>query len=203
MTDLAPVIDRILATKASGFRRLAAVAGPPASGKSTLAEQLVSDLSAAGEAAQLVPMDGFHLDDNLLRERGLLERKGAPNTFDVHGFRALVTRLKTDEPVVYPQFDRAREIAIAGVGYVPPECKTVVVEGNYLLLDAPVWRDLVLHWDVTIFLSVAQDVLERRLLARWAGFGYSPDEARTKAHGNDLPNGELVLERSLPATITL
>ena len=37
-----------------------------------------------GEAA-LVPMDGYHLDNAVLVERGLLPRKGAPQTFDVDG----------------------------------------------------------------------------------------------------------------------
>ena len=37
-----------------------------------------------GEAA-LMPMDGYHFDNAMLVERGLLPRKGAPQTFDVDG----------------------------------------------------------------------------------------------------------------------
>jgi len=67
-------------------RRLIAIAGAPASGKSTLAARVVEGLNAQvpGRAA-VVPMDGFHLDDTVLSARGDLARKGAPHTFDVLG----------------------------------------------------------------------------------------------------------------------
>ncbi len=203
MNDLQDLSTQILAAEPFGYRRLVAVAGPPASGKSTLAADIVGHLQKNGEAAQLVPMDGFHLDDSLLTARGLLDRKGAPQTFDVHGFAAMVGRLKTDTPVVYPIFDRTREIAIAGVGYVGPECRTVVVEGNYLLLDAPIWRDLQDVWDISIFLRVDEGTLEQRLSARWETHGYTPEDALQKIAGNDIPNARLVLTQSLPATITV
>ncbi len=58
--------DRI--AKLGPGRRVIAVVGAPGSGKSTLAAQLVTEL----ENAALVPMDGFHLDDRLLQEDGLL-----------------------------------------------------------------------------------------------------------------------------------
>ncbi len=55
-------------------RRLIAISGPPAAGKSTLAQAL----AAARPAATVVPMDGFHLDNSLLDAAGLRGQKGAP-----------------------------------------------------------------------------------------------------------------------------
>jgi pantothenate kinase len=51
-------------------------------------------------------MDGFHLDNAILTARGLLPRKGAPETFDALGFVRMVERLGTDAEVVIPGFDR-------------------------------------------------------------------------------------------------
>mgnify|MGYP001085387190 CR=1 FL=1 len=85
--------DRVLQTPRQGKRRVVAIAGAPASGKSTVAAQLVASLVAAGCATRLVPMDGFHLDNRILEARGALARKGAPETFDAGGLLRLVGEL--------------------------------------------------------------------------------------------------------------
>lgn len=182
-------------------RRLVAVAGAPGSGKSTLAERLAGALNSAGCAAEVVPMDGFHLDNTQLTQMGLLERKGAPETFDVGGFQRLAAALGDESPVYYPRFDRSRDIAIAGAGCLDDASDTVLVEGNYLLLDAPGWRDLSQIWDVRIQLDVPMDTLRTRLIERWLGEGLAPDAAVARAEGNDLRNARLVVETALPADI--
>jgi pantothenate kinase len=108
--------ELILAAPRSGRRRLVALAGAPASGKSTLAEALASELRSQRCATQVVPLDGFHLHNQILIDRGLLPHKGAPDTFDAQGFAHLIGRLHDDPEVYYPVFDRARDIAIAGAG---------------------------------------------------------------------------------------
>ena len=40
-------------------------------------------------------MDGFHLDNDILAARGLLQVKGAPETFDLVGFAGLISDLKS------------------------------------------------------------------------------------------------------------
>ena len=76
------ICAQVLARAPSPNRRLVAVVGPPASGKSTVAEALAKRLTDQVEEAVVVPMDGFHLDDRLLQKDGTQNRKGAPNTFD-------------------------------------------------------------------------------------------------------------------------
>ena len=103
-------------------RVVCAIAGAPASGKSTLAETLVERLNADGPGtAALLPMDGFHFDDLHLVPAGLRPRKGAPETFDVGGLRHALLRLReASEPfVAVPVFDRAVEIARAGARLIP------------------------------------------------------------------------------------
>ena len=191
---------RIAALPMIGQRRLIAVGGAPGSGKSTLAEALVALL---GPGAALVAMDGFHLDNRLLSARRLLPRKGAPETFDAAGFVAAVGRLGREAAVILPTFDRARDIAIAGAVEVGPEDRTLVIEGNYLLFDAAPWRDLAPLWDLSVWLDVPEEELERRLIARWLDHGLAPDEAAARARGNDLANARRIAAARLPADVTL
>ena len=128
------LLARARALVVPGERRLLGITGPPAAGKSTLAEELVASL---GTEAVLVPMDGFHLAEAELKRLGIHERKGAIDTFDAGGFVALARRLKDPaEPLVYaPVFRRDIEEAIAGAIAIPSSLPLVVIEGNYLLVD--------------------------------------------------------------------
>ncbi|PZX13777.1 pantothenate kinase [Palleronia aestuarii] len=201
--DLATLTTRLRTLAEAGPRRLAAIAGPPGAGKSTLAEALHAALeeSHPGQSA-ILPMDGFHLDDGLLAARGDLARKGAPHTFDLDGFRITLERLARDDaPVIVPVFDRALEISRGGARMIGPERRLLIVEGNYLLLDLPGWADLRETFDLTVFLDVPYEVLRARLAERWASL--PPDVAMAKLEANDLPNARLVLERSGPADIRL
>lgn len=195
--ELDDLVRRLEALDTESRRRFVAVAGAPGSGKSTLAERLVARLNAHDPArAAILPMDGFHYDDLYLEPRGLLPRKGAPETFDVAGFASALARLSdlSGRPVAVPVFDRSIEIARAGARVIGPEIRLIVVEGNYLLLDRPDWRALRTYFDLTVLLDVPMEVLRRRLVARWATL--HPDEALRRIDANDLPNAELVVSHS-------
>ncbi|MGC3937463.1 nucleoside/nucleotide kinase family protein [Roseobacter sp. EG26] len=201
LTSIAALSEEIVAAPRKSTRRLVALAGAPGSGKSTLAERLAQDLTARGSAAQVVPMDGFHLDNRLLTPMGLLDRKGAPETFDAGGLARLVAALGAQSSVYYPLFDRARDIAIAGAGTLQEDCDTVIVEGNYLLFDAPGWRSLSDYWDVRVQLSVPMHVLRARLIDRWLVEGLPKPEATKRAEGNDLKNAGRLEDKSLPSDL--
>ena len=197
--DLARLSARLLAAQGEA-RRVVAVAGPPGSGKSTFAERLHAAL-AGRVAAEVLPMDGYHYDDIVLNARGHRPRKGAPHTFDVDGFAAMLTRLRADDgrDVAVPVFDRSIEIARAGARIVPAATRLVIVEGNYLLLDDPDWARLRPLFDATVFLRVPEDELTRRLEARWQGYSMDAAGIRAKLEDNDLPNARLVNAGSVPA----
>ncbi len=111
-------------------------------------------------------MDGFHLDNRVLEARGLLARKGAPETFDGAGFVAAMRRIAAGHEVVMPVFDRARDLAIAGAVVIPAE-GPVIVEGNYLAFADPPWDALAELWDLSIRIEEPEEELRRRLVARW------------------------------------
>ena len=175
-------------------RLIIAVAGPPASGKSTLAEGMADALNIdEPNRAVVIPMDGFHYDDCVLQSRDLLCRKGSPSTFDVDGFKHLLSRLKSFEEVevAIPVFDRKLEFSRAGARIVPATIPILIVEGNYLLLNDSPWNELEQYFDVTVMIKEPRDCLKDRLIKRWLSFGFEEEQAWEKVRGNDLPNVEL------------
>lgn len=182
-------------------RRIIAVAGPPGSGKSALAEALAARLPDAA----VLPMDGFHYDDAVLEARGWRARKGAPHTFDAGGLAAMLGRLRADREaeIAVPVFDRRLEIARAGARIIPAAARLVIVEGNWLILDRPPWAALRPLLDLAVLLVVPEAELARRLRARWEGLGLDPEAVAAKLEGNDLPNARLVLSESRGAELLI
>ncbi|MEM7567841.1 MAG: nucleoside/nucleotide kinase family protein [Pseudomonadota bacterium] len=201
--DLAAAVEA-LAARVSALpegRRIVAIAGAPGSGKSTLAEAL----AAALPGAAVLPMDGYHYDDALLEARGLRPRKGAPETFDVGGLAHIIDRLRAndEDEVVVPVFDRSIEVSRGSARPIPRSVRTIVVEGNWLLLDRDPWRMLRPRFDLTVKLDVPFETLRARLRERWVGYGLDEAAIAEKLDGNDLPNARLASEGSGPADLTV
>ena len=197
--DLNALAGLLTERAAQGGRVIAAIAGAPGSGKSTVAEKLVDQLNhvTPGTAAVL-PMDGYHYDDLHLVPNGMRPRKGAPDTFDVGGFYHTLKRLRAaDEAfVAVPVFDRDIEIARAGARMIPRDIPIIVAEGNYLLLGAEPWSRLRPMFDVAVLVDVPEAVLRQRLQDRWVHYNLTPEEIAWKLDGNDLPNGRLIMTQS-------
>lgn len=194
--------DRAHAHRALRPRTLIAIAGPPASGKSTLATELSRRLTDQRCPNAVVPMDGFHLDNAVLDARGMLTRKGAPETFDAAGFLTLIHRLRAPGEIVYPLFDRDRDLAVAGAAVVPADCPIVIVEGNYLLFAEDPWAELAPLWDLSVQLNVDEADLRARLIQRWLRQNHTRAAATRRAEANDLPNARRVTQAALPAQIS-
>lgn len=193
--DLADLIRQ----KAVGQGRyIVALAGPPGAGKSTVAAELVA---ALGTGAKAVPMDGFHCDDAVLIARGARARKGAPDTFDARGFLHLLQRLRVEDEVAIPLFDRDLEISRAGAEIITAADRILIVEGNYLLLTEAPWPEG--RYDLTVWIDVPEAELDRRLMARWAHHGKTPAEARVWIDSNDMPNIRRVVAGSRAADLVL
>lgn len=186
---------------ASGRRVVLGIAGAPGSGKSTLA----AAVAAAVPGAVAVPMDGFHLADVELARRGLLDRKGAPETFDAWGYAALLRRLRErpDHDVLAPGFERDLEQPLAGAVCVPPDATLVVTEGNYLLLDRPEWRAVRAALDQVWYVSAATAMRRARLIDRHVEFGKTPDAAVAWVDDVDEPNARLVEQSAVRADVLL
>jgi len=173
-------------------RTVVGIVGAPGAGKSTVCDALGA---ALGRRTVVVGMDGFHLDDTVLRALGRRDRKGAPDTFDVAGYVALLHRLRgTHDEVVYaPRFDRGIEASLAGAVPVPRTVPLVVTEGNYLLHTADGWQDVRPLLDEVWFVDVPTPERVRRLVARRTSYGDSPADALAWVTGVDEANAATVL----------
>jgi len=178
------------------------LAGAPACGKSTLAAELSRRLSSQKCPNVVVPMDGFHLDNDILDTQGLRARKGAPETFDVYGLIRFLTAIRLSEDVYAPTFDRARDIAIAGAIHVPAKCPVVIIEGNYLMFDEDPWRALAPLWDVSVRVAPSLPDLRARLIQRWLSHNLSRAAATRRAESNDIPNAQRIIDHALPCDFT-
>lgn len=197
------IFDALSALQPPNKRRIIAIAGPPAVGKSSLAELVCDKLNRAGKQAAIVPMDGFHMDNDVLTAQKLLHRKGAPMTFDVSALKATLDRLQNNRVVPVPLFDRTKDCTIPNATNITGKDQYVIVEGNYLLLDQAEWRDLHQIWDYSVFVQADFDELERRLINRWLDHGLDHTAAKKRAHDNDLINAATVLNHRMPSDLTL
>ena len=190
-----------------GCRRpgILAIVGIPGSGKSTLGQRVVEAANQARpDAAVLLPMDGYHHTNDVLRERGLLERKGAPETFDVVGFMGVIQAIHREQfPVRFPVYDRALHDPVMRdddpAQRVLASQELVVVEGNYLLLGREPWTTLHPLWDETWFIDCPWPVARQRLIDRHIAGGASAEEAQRKADTVDQANAELIKNDSVAA----
>ena len=174
-------------------RLVVGLVGAPGSGKSTIAEQLKTDLKAAGVFAGLVAMDGFHLSNAVLDELGRRNRKGAPDTFDDEGYLATLDRVRADgAPQVFaPAYRRDLHESVAA-GSIVSGTGVVVTEGNYLALETRGWGAARERIDLLIHIDVPEEVLVLRLINRHEEFGKNPLAAGHWVRTVDLPNARLI-----------
>ncbi|GJN78357.1 Aim12p-like protein [Purpureocillium lilacinum] len=210
-----------------GQRLLIGIAGIPGSGKTTLAQIISSRINARASSssssasssssssssvaplppATYVPMDGFHLTRATLSSMPdpthAHARRGAAFTFDAPKFLALVQRLRASpppaSPILAPSFDHAVKDPRDDDIPVLASHRVVVLEGNYLALDEPVWRDAAALLDELWFVDVDFQVARRRLRQRHvrAGIARDLDEGDRRATENDLVNGEQIVSHRL------
>lgn len=203
--DLDVLVERVLSLVGGDATERVAigVAGAPGAGKTTLAEDLVAELDVAldepddkpGPRVAHLPMDGFHLADVQLDALGLRDRKGAPETFDGHGYLATLTRLKSgDRATVYvPGFERVLEQPVAAAIAIPASVRVVVSEGNYLLLADDPWPRVRRLFDEVWFVDLPDRERVRRLVARHTEFGKQPAAAEAWALGPDQANADRIM----------
>ena len=195
-----------------GRRILVMLAAPPAAGKSTLALYLqhLSECTPGLVRAAAVGMDGFHRYSHVLsemrtcrdgREVTYTEIKGAPETFDLPRLEAALGHLMSEPSCYWPLYDRTVHDPVENALLIEEDI--VILEGNYLLLDEPGWRDLHSAADHTIRIFADEADLRERLIQRKAASGISREEAERFVEFSDLWNVREVMCHFLPADLTL
>lgn len=218
--QLADTIRR-QASRHSKTRYLVAIAGVPGSGKTTTAEAVVHQLNTDPDVhAALLSMDGFHLSraalDQLPNSTEAHIRRGAPWTFDVTRFVEFVRRLRiwadetplatpgagdwpTADVIRGPTFDHEAKDPVEDGIAITPDASIILVEGNYLLLDEPGWRELTTLVDYRVFVDTGLQEARERTAKRHvrAGIEKTLADGYRRVDSNDYLNGISIREKLL------
>jgi pantothenate kinase len=199
-------------------RILVGMAGPPGSGKTTIAAKVLGLLnSELGKPAVAIPMDGFHYTraqlDAFPDPTEAHKRRGAPWTFNVDAVLALAHLLHTStlvdaehrKDILAPSFDHAIKDPIPDDICIPAAASIVILEGNYLLLDEPKWRDIGPQLDFRILVHVAHDEARARIAQRHvlSGIEANLELSQKRFDSNDGPNGNLIRSKIVSTDIVV
>ncbi|WP_051732970.1 nucleoside/nucleotide kinase family protein [Kitasatospora phosalacinea] len=190
------VVARTLDLLRGTGRTVLGLTGPPAAGKSTLARLLADEINRreGPDTAAHLPLDGFHLSNVQLDRLGLRPRKGAPETFDAHGYLALLQRVASDRfhDIYAPDFDRTLDEPVAARHLIRPSTRLVITEGNYLAAPTSPWTDARALLRELWYVEADESTRDARLLARHTAGGQEQAAARRRIDGNDRPNAAYV-----------
>lgn len=198
--------------KEANRRILVMLAAPPAAGKSTLLAFLkhLSETTPRVKPITTIGMDGFHryqdylLTHTMLRdgqEVSMVSLKGAPETFDLELLAERIKKVAAGANCGWPEYNRMLHNPVENAIQVTGDI--VLLEGNYLLLDWPGWRNLKASADYTIRILAEEQDLRERLINRKAASGTDYEEAVKFVENSDLYNARTCLRESMEADLTL
>ncbi|MFJ6677509.1 type I pantothenate kinase [Microbacterium sp. NPDC091382] len=192
---------------------IVAVAGSVAVGKSTAARLLRELMSRwpGTPRVELITTDGFLYPNAELERRGIMDRKGFPESYDRRALVDFLVAVKSGEPEVRaPYYSHMRYDIIPDAQVTVRRPDVIIVEGLNVLASAPNPHDIAVSelFDFSIYVDadvdhIAQWYVDRFLALREAAFSnpnsffrvfadISDDEAVARALGywNDinLPN---------------
>jgi type I pantothenate kinase len=152
--ELAQRIEAALRTSARPY--LVAITGSVAVGKSTLARSLASSLAVTWKV-DVVNTDGFLFPNAELEARGLMQRKGFPESYDQAALDAFVSSLKSGAaPLRVPLYSHGA-YDVTGDVQIVDRSDVVILEGLQSIRDGV---------DFSIYLDAPEPELEAWFLAR-------------------------------------
>lgn len=197
-----------------------AVAGSVAVGKSTIARLLRELMSRWSDTprVELVTTDGFLYSNAELERRGLMDRKGFPESYDRRALIEFLTEVKSGAPESRaPFYSHMRYDIVPDAHVVVRRPDVVIVEGLNVLQPAATPNDVAVSdlFDFSVFVDADVDHIQKwyvdRFLALRQGAFSNPhsyfnvfahltdEEAETTAMGywNDI-NMPNLLENVMP-----
>jgi pantothenate kinase len=154
-----------------------------------------------GDLLIIIPLDGYHYYrselDGMDDPEQAHARRGAPFTFNATKFVDDLIKARDTGEGAFPSFDHHAGDPVEADIQLPKGSRIVLVEGNYLLLDAEPWCQLRARvFDETWFLDVPVPECNRRVGERHVKTGLTEQQAQLRVETNDSLNAELITKVS-------
>jgi pantothenate kinase len=206
-----PLVRQLDKMRENADRRLIVyLAGPCGAGKTTLSLLLETLITVnTSSTAQAVGIDGFHygleyLNSHYVDRNGskvlMRDVKGSAETYDFEKLYDKIAALRHSD-IYWPCYDRV--IHDVSEDFIFVNGQIVIVEGNWLLLDEPRWRDIAQFCDYSIFIVAEWETLISRLIERKIMGGLSEEEAKAFFMRSDAKNIERILNHRLKCNLEL
>ena len=152
------------------------LAGSVAAGKSTTARVLQALLARwpSHPRVDLVPTDGFLYSNAILEERGLMGRKGFPESYDLPKLLNFLAELKSGKsPIEAPVYSHLIYDTLPDQGLVLDRPDIVIVEGLNVLQPAKLPKDgqaipfVSDFFDFSIYIDAAEAMVESWYVERF------------------------------------
>ena len=170
--ELHRVTSRFLGTLAPRVPYVVAIAGSVSVGKSTTARLLRTLLSRWPDhpRVDLVTTDGFLYPNAVLNERGIMHRKGFPESYDRMRLVRFVADLKSGiAPLRVPVYSHLRYDIVPGEELVIDAPDIVILEGLNVLQSGTEHTVFVSDFvDFSIYVDAPESDLETWFLGRFA-----------------------------------
>lgn len=167
---LSSVTDTFLGTPPRPVPFMIGIAGSVAVGKSTISRVLQALLSRWPQhpTVDLVTTDGFLFPNSVLEERGLLKRKGFPESYDRAALLDFVARAKSGEtPLEVPVYSHVRYDIVPGRSRVIDQPDILILEGLNVLQAGHRGTVVSDYFDFSIFVDADPEDIKRWYLERF------------------------------------
>lgn len=167
---LSSVTDTFLGTQPQPRPFVIGVAGSVAVGKSTIARVLEALLARWPHhpSVDLVTTDGFLYPNSVLIERGLMERKGFPESYDRAALLEFVSRAAAGEDhLEIPVYSHIRYDIVAGEARIVDRPDILIVEGLNVLQAGESGAFVSDYFDFSIFVDADLDDIESWYVERF------------------------------------
>lgn len=177
--DLFQVMDRFLEKRLARVPYVIGISGSVAVGKSTTARILQALLSLWPNHPKVdrITTDGFLYPNEVLEERGIMHRKGFPESYDLRKLVKFVADVKSGNPVVKaPLYSHMSYNVVPNEAQLVEHADIVIVEGLNVLqsgADYPYHSPQVFvsdFFDFSIYVDAEEHHLQQWYVARFLQF---------------------------------
>ena len=168
--QLATVTDTFLGTPPQPRPFVLGVAGSVAVGKSTISRVLQELLARWPQHPQveLVTTDGFLYSNQLLEERGLMDRKGFPESYDRRALLEFVARSKAGaDHLEVPVYSHFAYDVVAGETRIISRPDILILEGLNVLQAGETGAFVSDYFDFSIFVDAAHESVREWYIQRF------------------------------------